>query len=47
MTDLIIINVQKEDTEGFAKEQWLINNKRFNFLPQRLFIAVYNFWQKL
>jgi len=30
-----IKQVQKADTEEFAKEQWLINDKKFNFLPQR------------
>ncbi len=30
-----IKQVQKTDTEEFAKEQWLINDKKFNFLPQR------------
>jgi ribosomal-protein-alanine N-acetyltransferase len=39
-----IRQVQKIDTEAFANEQWLINDKKYNFLPQRetFYLGVYS-----
>jgi len=33
--DAELKQIRKADVEEFAKEQWLINDKKFNFLPQR------------
>jgi len=41
--DFVIKSIQKSEVDDFAKEQWLINDKKFNFLPQRetFYFAVY------
>lgn len=42
--DVQIKEVQKSDTENFSKEQWAINDKKYNFLPQRetFYFGVYS-----